>query len=127
MRLIPSRVVLKTSTAQLASEFTCMFGACPAGTTVCNDVHSDNLLWLFFPLAIGLAFLVAGPLTRILPHRPLIGWPVGLIGALVFVYFYVVGSEAIPWLLGNLLGFLISVTGIGLARGRLGAHEPHVA
>jgi hypothetical protein len=98
------------------------FGAaCPAGTTVCDDVHSDNLLWLFFPLAVGLAFLVSGLLTRFFPHRPLIGWPVAITGAFVFVYFYVVGSEAIPWLLGNFLGFLISVMGIGLARGRLEA------
>ena len=104
------------------------FGAaCPAGTTVCDDVHSDNLLWLFFPLAVGLAFLLAAPLTRFLPHRPLIGWPVAIIGAVVFVYFYVVGSGAFSWLLGVFMGFLISVMGIGLARGRLGATDPHTA
>jgi hypothetical protein len=101
--------------------------ACPEGTTVCNDVRSDNLLWLFFPLAVGFALLLAEPLTRFLPHRPLIGWPLAIIGAVVLVYFYVVGSEPFPWLLGVFMGFLIGVIGIGLARGKSGVTEPHTA
>jgi hypothetical protein len=90
--------------------------ACPSGTKLCNDVSSDNLLWLAFPLAVALAFLFAWPLTRFLPHRPLLGWPIAIIGASVFVYFYVAGREA--WLVGTLMGFIISVIGIGLARGK---------
>ena len=91
--------------------------ACPVGATPCNDVSSDNLLWLVFPFAVGLAFLFAWPLTRFLPHRPLIGWPLAIIGAFVFVYFYVAGSEAFSWLLGIFMGLFISVIGIALARG----------
>ena len=91
--------------------------ACPSGTTLCDDVHSDNLLWLVFPLAVAVAFLFAWPLSRFLPHRPLIGWPLAIIGAFVFVYFYVAGSEAFSWLLGIFMGLFISVIGIALARG----------
>src|SRR2546428_10523398 len=97
--------------------------ACPVGTTPCNDVSSDNLLWLVFPFAVGLAFLIAWPLTRFLPHRALIGWALAISGAVVFVYFYVAGSL---WPQGTFIGFFISVIGIGLARGRA-TTDPHTA
>jgi hypothetical protein len=129
-RRISSRVVLKRQLgAALASEFTGMgFGAaCPAGTTVCDDVRSDNGLWLVFPLAVAVAFLFAWPLSRFMPHRPRIGWPLAIIGTVVFVYFYVTGTLGFLWPLGIFVGFFISVMGIGLARGRLGATEPHTA
>ena len=100
--------------------------ACPVGTTPCNDVSSDNLLWLVFPFAVGLAFLFAWPLTRFLPHRPLIGWPLAIIGAVVFVYFYVAGTNSSLWPQGTFIGFFISVIGIGLARGRT-TTDPHAA
>ena len=91
--------------------------ACPTGTTVCDDVRSDNGLWLVFPLAVAVAFLFAWPLSRFLPHRPRIGWPLAIIGAVVFVYFYVAGNQGFAWPLGIFVGFFISVFGIALARG----------
>jgi hypothetical protein len=92
--------------------------ACPHGTAVCNDVYTDNLVWLVVPLAVGLAFLFAWPLTRFLPHRPLIGWPLAVIGALLFVYVYVAGINSVLWPQGTFIGFFISVVGIAIARGR---------
>ena len=100
--------------------------ACPPRTTPCIDVVSDNLLWLVFPFVVGLAFLFAWPLTRFLPHRPLIGWPLAIIGAVVFVYFYVAGTLSFLWPQGIFMGFFISVIGLGLARGRTTA-DPHTA
>jgi uncharacterized BrkB/YihY/UPF0761 family membrane protein len=101
------------------------FGAaCPTGTTVCDDVRSDNGLWLVFPLAVAVAFLFAWPLSRFLPHSPRIGWPLAIIGTVVFVYFYVAGTLGFAWPLGIFVGFFISVIGIALARGRTTA-EPH--
>jgi hypothetical protein len=93
--------------------------ACPSGTSRCNDVSVDNLLWLVFPVAVVLALLVAWPLTRFLPRRPVPGWILAIIGAVVFVYLYSDISRSSF----SLLGFFISVIGVALARGR--AIEPH--
>jgi hypothetical protein len=86
--------------------------ACPVGTAVCDDVRADNGLLLLLPLAVVVAFLVAWPLSRFLPPRPLLGWSLAIIGAVLYVYLWT-GLGA-----GPLLGFLISVIGIGLARGK---------
>jgi hypothetical protein len=94
--------------------------ACPAGTAICNDVTAVNVLLPLFPVAVVLAFLFAWPLTRFLPSRPLLGWSIAIIGAVVYVYL-ATGSSV-----GPLLGFFVSVIGIGLARGKATA-EPHAA
>jgi len=61
--------------------------ACPAGTATCNDVIAINGLLLLFPFAVVLAFLVAWPLSRVLPHRPRLGWSLAIVGAVIYVYF----------------------------------------
>jgi hypothetical protein len=86
--------------------------ACPAGTATCNDVTAINLLLPLFPVAVVLAFLFAWPLTRFLPLRPLLGWSLAITGAVVYLYLATGPSG------GSLLGFFISVIGIGLARGK---------
>jgi hypothetical protein len=94
--------------------------ACPAGTATCNDVTAVNLLLPLFPVAVVLAFLVAWPLSRFLPLRPLLGWSVAVLGAVVYLYLATGPS------VGPLLGFFMSVIGIGLARGKA-TTEPHTA
>jgi hypothetical protein len=86
--------------------------ACPAGTATCNDVTAINLLLPLFPVAVVLAFLFAWPLNRFLPLRPLFGWSLAIIGGAVYLYFATGPSG------GSLLGFFVSVIGIGLARGK---------
>lgn len=91
--------------------------ACPAGMAICDDVTATNGQLLLFPFALLVALLIAWPLTRFFPPRPLLGWSIAIIGAVIFVYL----SDWWP-----LLGFLLGVTGIAVARGERIA-EPHAA
>jgi len=91
--------------------------ACPVGAASCDDVTVINGLLLLFPFAVVLALLIASPLTRFLPRRPLPGWSIAIIGAVIFV------SLSDWW---PLLGFAFGVTGIAVARGERIA-EPHAA
>ncbi|HEV8672107.1 MAG TPA: hypothetical protein VGS01_15385 [Candidatus Limnocylindria bacterium] len=93
--------------------------ACPVGTEICKDVTVYNGLLLLFPLAVLLAFLGASPLSRFLPRRPVLGWSLAVIGAVLYVYL----STGVGW--EPLWGLLIGVIGIGLARGKIA--EPHAA
>ena len=93
---------------------------CPAGAATCNDVIAVNMLLPLFPVAVVLAFVFAWPLTRFLPLRPLLGWSLAIIGAVVYLYLATGPS------IGSLLGFFISVIGVGLAKGTAVA-ERHAA
>ena len=86
--------------------------ACPTGMATCNDVNVISGLLLLFPLAVVLALLIAWPLSRFLPPRPVLGWSLAIIGAVIYVYL----APRPDW--SPLLGFFIGVTGIGLARGK---------
>lgn len=92
--------------------------ACPVGTASCDDVTATSGLLLLFPLAVVLAFLIAWPLSRLLPPRPVLGWSLAIIGAVGYVYL----APRPDW--SPLLGFFLGVTGIGLARGKR-IPEPH--
>ena len=92
--------------------------ACPAGTATCNDVIAINGLLLLFPFAVVLAFLVAWPLSRVLPHRPRLGWSLAIVGAVIYVYL----ASSPDW--SPLLGFFISAIGIALVR-RKRVADPH--
>jgi hypothetical protein len=94
--------------------------ACPVGTAICDDVRGTSGLLLLFPLAVVLAFLIGWPLSRFLPPRPLLGWSLAIIGAVLYVYL----APRPDW--SPLLGFFIGVIGIGLARGKR-IVEPHAA
>jgi hypothetical protein len=94
--------------------------ACPEGTATCNDVTGVSGVLVLFPLAIVLAFLCAWPLTRFLLRQGWFGWPLAIFGAAVYLTF---ANSTTPW---SPLGFVLSVIGIGLARGRTTAqaHAP---
>lgn len=92
--------------------------ACPVGIAICDDVTVTSGLLLLFPLAVVLALLIAWPLSRLLPPRPLLGWSLAIIGAVIYVY---LAARPDWW---PLVGFFVGVTGIGLARGKRIA-EPH--
>jgi hypothetical protein len=94
--------------------------ACPAGDFPCNDVTAVNVLLPLFPVAIALAFLFAWPLTRFLPLRPVLGWSLAIVGAVLYLYLATGPS------IGSLVGFFISVIGIGLGRGKA-ISEPRAA
>jgi len=86
--------------------------ACPVGAETCNDVTAVSGLLVLFPLAVVLAFLCAWPLTRFLPRRRWFGWALAILGAAVYLTF------ANATTLSSVLGFVLSVIGIGLARGK---------
>jgi hypothetical protein len=86
--------------------------ACPAGTPTCNDVIAINGLLLLFPFAVVLAFLVAWPLSRVLPLRPRLGWSLAIVGAVIYVYL----ASRPDW--SPLSGFFVSAIGIALVRGK---------
>jgi len=89
--------------------------ACPEGATKCDDVSATNVLLLFFPGVVVLAFLLAGPLRRFVPRRRFVGATIALMGAVVYLYF---SSSSLP---GSLLGFVIGTIGIALS---FGTREP---
>jgi uncharacterized membrane protein YccC len=86
--------------------------ACPEGATKCDDVSVINVLLLFFPGVVVLAFLLADPLRRFVPRRRFVGATIGLMGAVVYLYF---SGSSLP---GSLLGFVIGTAGIALSFGR---------
>ena len=93
--------------------------ACPVGAETCNDVAAVSAVLVLFPLAVVLAFLCAWPLTRFLPRQGWFGWALAILGGAVYLTF---ANTTTPW---SVLGFVLSVIGIGLARGKTTA-QTHV-
>ena len=77
-------------------------------------MSATNVLLLFFPGIVVLAFLLAGPLRRFVPRRRFVGATIALMGAVVYLF----SSSSLPW---SLLGFVIGTIGIALS---FGTREP---
>jgi len=79
----------------------------------CNDVTAVSVLILFLPLAGLIAFVVAWPLARWLPRRPMLGWTLVIAGFAGYVLF---SAGPIPAVAGALA---LVVLGFALLRGRM--------
>ena len=79
----------------------------------CNDVTAVSVLILFLPLAALIAFIVAWPLARWLPRRPMLGWILVIAGCAGYVLF---SAGPIPAVAGALA---VVVLGFALLRGRM--------
>ena len=84
----------------------------------CPDVSAISVLIPLFPVAVVLAFLLAWPLTRVIPRRPRPGWL--LVAAGLSGYLWFSGGPLAPLV----VAFAIAVVGFAFVRGQAQAAQP---
>jgi FtsH-binding integral membrane protein len=84
----------------------------------CNDVTAVSLLILLLPLAALIALLLAWPLSRFVPRRPMLGWVLVIAGFAGYVWF---SAGPIPAVAGALA---VAVIGLALLRGHVARAVP---
>jgi hypothetical protein len=77
----------------------------------CNDVSAISVLIFLLPLAALIALVMAWPLARLLPRRPMLGWTLAIAGFAGYVWF---SAGPIPALAG---AFAVAVIGLAFIRG----------
>jgi len=84
----------------------------------CNDVTAISVLILFLPVAALIALVLAWPLARLLPRRPMLGWALVIAGFAGYVLF---SAGPIPAVAGALA---LAVIGLALLRGHVARAAP---
>ena len=84
----------------------------------CNDVSAFSVLVLLLPVAALIAFVIAWPLARFVPRRPMLGWILVIIGLAGYVWF---SGGPIPAVAG---AAALAVIGFAFLRGRVARAVP---
>ena len=84
----------------------------------CPDVSAISVLVPLFPVAVVLAFLLAWPLVRVIPRRPMLGWLLVVAGFGGYLWFS--GGPLAPLV----VAFCLAVVGFAFVRGQGRSSHP---
>jgi hypothetical protein len=84
----------------------------------CSDVSGVSVLVPLFPVAVVIAFLLAWPLARVVPRRPMPGWLLVAVGFGGYLWFS--GGPLAPLV----VAFALAVVGFAFVRGHAEGRLP---